>query len=118
MPAEQLQLFASLDFPGRTVVLVREMAERLGVSVRHLLNEIDDGSLGVLDLKSAGSSRRAARIPIECYRAYVAKRLSGTDQTVAAFILSLPRAVRRSLILELPAEERRALCLELKESLK
>lgn len=115
---EQLQLFASLDFPGRSVVLVREMAERLGVSEKHLFNEIDARALVVLDLRSAGSSRRTARVPIESYRNYVAKHLTGEPEAVAEFIVNLPRAVRRSLILELPAEERRSLYLELKASLR
>lgn len=116
--SEQLQLFASLDFPGRSVVLVREMAERLGVSEKHLFNEIDSQALIVLDLRSAGSPRRAARIPIESYRNYVAKHMTGPAEAVAAFIINLPRAVRRSLILELPVSERRALMQELKESLR
>jgi hypothetical protein len=45
MPAEQLQLFASLDFPGRSTLMIWEIANRLGVTVRHLLNQIDDGAL-------------------------------------------------------------------------
>lgn len=116
--SEQLQLFASLDFPGRSTVMIREMAERLGVSERHLLNEVECGSLVVLDLRAEGSSRRTARVPIECYRNYVAKRLTGPAESTVSFIVALPRAVRRSLILELPVAERRALYLELKDSLQ
>lgn len=101
MSAEQLHLFASLDFPGRSVVLVREMAERLGVSIRHLLNEIDSGALVALDLKSATSSRRAARIPIECYRDYVVKHLTSPSVEIRArFIANLPAAVRSDVVVE------------------
>ena len=101
MPAEQLQFFASLDFPGRATVQVREIAERLGVSVRHLLNEIDEGALVVLDLKAARSSRRCARVPIECYRDYVLDRLSGPAMGRSELLRNLPAAVRRALIHEL-----------------
>lgn len=120
MSTEQLQLFASLDFPGRSVVLVREMAERLGVSVRHLLNEIDHGALVALDLKSAGSSRRTARIPIECYRDYVVKHLTSPSVEIRArFIAGLPAAVRTAVIVEcfaaLGPSERRALLSRLRQ---
>lgn len=111
---EQLQIFASLDFPGRTVVLVHEMAERLGVTIRHLLNEIDSGALVALDLRAKGAGRRCARVPIECYRDYVVKRL--TDPAVevrARFIAQLPAAVRQDVVVEcfrhLGPGERRAL---------
>ena len=101
MAAEQLQFFASLDFPGRSTVLVREIAERLGVSERHLFNEVDSGALVVLDLKAAGSSRRCARVPIECYRDYVAGRLSGPTGGRMELLRNLPRSVRQALIREL-----------------
>jgi hypothetical protein len=99
--AEQLDFLASLDFPGRSTVLVREMAERLGVTERHLFNEIDRGALVVLDLRSGVSSRRCARVPIECYRAYVEKRLSAPSPARSLFLRSLPLAVRRELYREL-----------------
>jgi len=103
---EQLQLFASLDFPGRSTVLVREMAERLGVSERHLFNEIDSGALVVLDLKAKGSARRCARVPIECYRNYVSARLTGPMELRSSFIAALPVAVRRALLAEIQASLR------------
>lgn len=99
--AEQLDFLASLDFPGRSTVLVREMAERLGVTERHLFNEIDRGALVVLDLRAGASSRRCARVPIECYRAYVEKRLTAPAAARSLFIRSLPAAVRRELLREL-----------------
>ena len=103
MPAEQLQLFASLDFPGRSTLMIWEIASRLGVTVRHLLNQIDDGALVVLDLKAPTSSRRCARVPIECYRAYIAKQLTGPIEVRAAFLRTLPPTEKRALIRELEA---------------
>lgn len=99
--AEQLDFLASLDFPGRSTVLVREIAARLGLSEKHLFNEIDSGALVVLDAKSAGSSRRCARVPIECYRDYVLKRLTGTVAERTELLRTLPAAVRRQLVREL-----------------
>jgi hypothetical protein len=103
MPAEQLQLFASLDFPGRSTLMIWEIASRLGVTVRHLLNQIDSGALVVLDLKDPASSRRCARVPIECYRAYIARQLTGPVDVRSAFIRTLPPVERRALIRELEA---------------
>ena len=100
-PVFQLDFFASLDFPGRTTVLVREIAERLGVSEKHLFNEIDCGALVVLDLAASGSSRRCARVPIECYRAYIEKHLTAPVAQRSEFIRHLPVAVRRALIREI-----------------
>lgn len=97
----QLDFFPSLDFPGRTTVLVREIAARLGVSEKHLFNEIDSGSLVVLDMKATGSSRRCARVPIECYRAYIEKHLTAPVTQRSEFIRHLPVAVRRALIREI-----------------
>jgi hypothetical protein len=103
MVAEQLQFFASLDFPGRSTVLVREIAERLGVSERHLFGEIDTGALVVLDLRASGTARRCARVPVECYRDYVIRRLSGPLAHSADLLRRLPRSVRLALIRELQA---------------
>jgi hypothetical protein len=97
----QLDFFPSLDFPGRTTVLVREIAARLGVSEKHLFREIDSGALVVLDLKAAGSSRRCARVPVESYRAYIEKHLTAPVTQRSEFIRHLPVAVRRSLLREI-----------------
>lgn len=101
--SEQMLLFASLDFPGRSTLMLWEMATRLGVSVRHLLNQVDSGALVILDLKDPSSSRRCARVPIECYRAYIARQLTGPADVSVVFIKTLPPAERRALIRELEA---------------
>lgn len=101
MPAEQLTFLVSLDFPGRSVLYLWEIAEKLGVSIKHLSNEIDAGTLTVLDLKAADSKRRCARVPIECYRDYVIGRLTGPVGHRAQFLSSLPVAVRRQLLREI-----------------
>ena len=101
MPAEQLQLFASLDFPGRTTLQLWEIADRLGCSVNHLLNEVDSGELVVINIASAASARRACRVPLECYQNYIIKRLSGPVDHAMTFLCQLPAPLRRQLIEDL-----------------
>lgn len=100
--AEQLAFaFASLDFPGRTTVSLGEIAQRLGVSVDHLLNEAEHGALKGLDLKGAKATRRNMRVPIECYRAYVIEHM--TAEFRSGFVRDLPRHVLRELLVEINA---------------
>lgn len=118
MPApEQLTFFASLDFPGRTTLYLWEIAERLGCTVKHLLEQVDSGKLIGLDLKSKGVSRRAMRIPVECYRQYILSQCTGPSESRAQFFHSLPAGVRsdviRSLWSSLSAHERRDLIRDL-----
>jgi hypothetical protein len=88
----------SLDFPGRTSLLLTEMAKKLKCSFRHLLNEVDCGALTVLDLRTERSPRRWLRVPIECYREYICRRLSGPVESRLQFLHSLPAKVRHELI--------------------
>jgi hypothetical protein len=94
---------ASLDFPGRTTLLLTEIADRLGCSLRHLLNEVESGALTVLDLRAPGSPRRCPRVPIECYRDYICRRLSGPVAGRLQLLETLPAATRRQLITLLQA---------------
>lgn len=103
MPTEQLQLFASLDFPGRSTLFLHEIGDRLGCTVQHLLNEVDCGELVVLNIASTASNRRACRVPVECYRAYIVKRLTGPVESAMAFLKQLPAPLRRQLIEDLKA---------------
>jgi len=99
---EQLQFFGSLDFPGRTTLMLWEIASRLGCTVRHLLNEVDSGTLTGLDI-AAQPSRRAMRIPVESYRAYILTKVTGPVDFKMQFLRELPAATRRQLIDELTA---------------
>ncbi len=93
---EQLQFpFPSLDFPGRTTLTVNEVAERLGVTDRHLMNLAEDGSFPGIDLKGAKATKRTLRIPIENYRDFIVSRMTGPER--ASFLRTLPRAALRDL---------------------
>lgn len=100
---EQLNFFASLDFPGRSTLYLGEIGERLGCSVRHLLNLIDDGEFVGLDVSAGAANRRSIRIPIEAYRNFILKRLTGPVDLKMQFLRDLPAATRRQLIEDLRA---------------
>lgn len=104
MPApEQLTFFASLDFPGRSSLYLWEISERLGCTVAHLLNLVDSGDFVGIDVASTSSSRRSMRVPVECYRNFILKRLSGPVDFKMQFLRDLPAETRRQLIEELKA---------------
>ena len=97
----QLDFLPSLDFPGRTTLMVSEIAERLGYSPKHVVALIADGSIPALNGKSSAAVRPSFRVPIEAYCDFVVTRVNGGLR--AQFISSLPAATRRTLIMELQA---------------
>jgi len=98
--AEQLQFpFASLDFPGRTVLYMQEVAEKLGCSIDQVYDLADDGSLPAVNIASKGAARRELRVPIEGWRKFIIERLTGPMQL--EFLRSLPRPTLRELQQEL-----------------
>lgn len=101
MQPEQLTFFASLDFPGRTTVMLWEIAERLGCSIKHLWELVDNNELAGVDISSSHVSRRAVRVPVECYRDFIIRRLTGPVDIKMQFLRDLPVATRRQLIREL-----------------
>lgn len=118
MSAEQLTFFASLDFAGRTTLGLAEIAEKLGCTVQHLLNEIERGAFQGLNLAASHAGRRAMRIPVECYRAYVLSKLTGAVDLRMQFLADLPVASRRevatAIYTTLPDAERRSLIASLR----
>lgn len=70
--------FASLDFPGRTALYPKEMAERNGVTAQHILDLIEEKSIPAIDWKGINnkSDRCTPRIPIEVYRNVILSRLT------------------------------------------
>jgi hypothetical protein len=105
--------FASLDFPGRTILIAAEIAQRLGLTARHICNLVDSGELVAVDASSAGSSRRTIRIVAESYRQWLCKKLTGPAHVRAQFLAHLPPDVMRQLASELishlPPSERATL---------
>ena len=93
--AQQLFLFASLDFPGRTSLRPDEIAEKLGVSVRQILDLIEEGELCSINLASGKATKRWCTIPLEAYRAFILGRMTGPLRT--EFMRSLPKQTLREL---------------------
>jgi hypothetical protein len=87
--------YASLDFPEqkRKTVKVSEIAERTGYSANHILNLIDSGAITAMDAKGVGASRKCIRVPIEEYRAWILRSLTGPASTRSEFLDTLPKLV-------------------------
>ena len=98
---KQMNFFSSLDFPGRTVLYVWEIAQKLGGTVQHYLNLVDTGELVAIDTASRadGKTRRMLRVPVESYRNFIICRLTGEMR--AQFLAQLPVSTRLELIDEL-----------------
>ena len=62
--------FPSLDFPGRTVLYPHECAAKLGCTVQHILDLIEEGRLPAINIAGGNnlSDRRCLRVPIEGWR--------------------------------------------------
>lgn len=92
MPAvAQLEFpFGSLDFPGRTNLTIAEVASRLGVSDRHVVNLIESGQLNALNLGHKGKGRAWYRIPAESWRAFVLQHLTTEVDRSPILAISTP----------------------------
>lgn len=88
--------FPSLDFPGRTVVTVPELAQKLGVTEQHVINLIECGELPGLNTGRAKLGRSWYRIPLESWHAWVLQRLSANIAANPLHDLSTP-VLRRLL---------------------
>lgn len=97
--ATQLELPLSLDFPGRSTLTPEEIALRLGVTAQHILDLVEEGQLGGVDLAGKGASRRHVRIPLEHYRDFVIRRMTGPARR--ELLSALPKPTLRSLLAEL-----------------
>src|SRR4051812_37896536 len=93
--------FPSLDFTGRAVLYMHEIAARLGCSVDLVYDLADDGSLSTINLASKGAQRRELRVPIEAWHRFVLERMDGPMR--ASFLRSLPQRTREQLRAELAA---------------
>jgi excisionase family DNA binding protein len=71
-PLPEQVTFDGLLFPGRRMLNVAEIAERLLISQRHVVDLIDEGKLRALNI--SGDKRRHYRIPVEAYEAFIKSR--------------------------------------------
>lgn len=103
--SQQLTFFHSLDFPGRTVLYVNEIAKKLGITRQQVVNLIDVGELGYLNVATDPTTRPCRRIPIESYRNFIIRRLESEERL--QFLKDLPVSTRLELIEELKTSLKR-----------
>ena len=76
MPTVQQELpFALLDMHGKSVLTVREVAERLHCTRQHVSDLIAADELAAVNI-GKGQSRMAARIPVESFRDSVLRSMT------------------------------------------
>jgi fibrillarin-like rRNA methylase len=73
---EQLD-FPSLKFPpGRTVLYLFEVAEKLGITEQHVADLIAEGKLQAINIAGKNcTARQFYRVPVEAYEAYIRQNL-------------------------------------------
>ena len=97
MPGQIEFPYVSLDFPGVSTVRVLDIAARTGFSHDHIFRQIEQGLLTAIDARNRSTSRKCVRVPIEEYRAWVMRNLTGPSTLRSEFLDSLPKPVLRAL---------------------
>jgi len=73
-PAGPQTIISDLLFPGRTVLNLTECSAKLGVSKQHLLDLIDEGVLGGINI--GNGKVKHYRIPVKEWERFLASRSS------------------------------------------
>jgi hypothetical protein len=68
-------------FPGRTSLMVPEVAAVLEIDDKQVVSLINEGLLGAVEITGRGnkSSREHWRIPVECYDDYIRRRSNSSE---------------------------------------
>jgi hypothetical protein len=74
-------MLAHKKFPGRTSLMVPEVAAVLEIDEKQVISLILEGLLGAVEITGRGnkSSREHWRIPVECYDDYIRRRSNTTE---------------------------------------
>ncbi len=72
-------------FPGRTSLMVREVAKSLRIDEKHVVSLINEGLLDAIEITGKGnkSSRYHWRIPVSAYDEYIRRRRSSAGDKSA-----------------------------------
>lgn len=76
--ADILDAYPELKFPaGRGAVTPAEIARKWGVTIPHVIELLDDGTLAALDMTGVGNKtpRQCLRIPVSAYYTQTRARL-------------------------------------------
>ena len=71
------------------MLTVDDICKKLRRSDRHVINLIDSGQITAINTSVCQNKRRYYRIPIESYRDFIIRRMSGPARK--EFLQSLPR---------------------------
>ena len=71
MPDKAKAIYPSLNFPGRSTLRVQEIAAKLRIHPKHVIDLIIEGKFGSVDVCGLNASRSCYRIPIEAYREFI-----------------------------------------------
>jgi len=74
-------MLAHKKFPGRTSLMVPEVAVVLEIDDKQVVSLINEGLLGAVEITGRGnkSSREHWRIPVECYDDYIRRRSNSSE---------------------------------------
>jgi hypothetical protein len=69
-------VLGDLTFPGRSVLYVHEVADKLRCCQQHILDLIDEGRLPAIEMTGSGNktARRSLRIPAAGFRLFLARQ--------------------------------------------
>jgi hypothetical protein len=107
MPADLQLTFPELDFVGRSVVTIQEIATKWACSPTNVWNQrvvdphhlVEEGRIPLLNIGTLGLSRPSLRVPISGYRIATAARLIGP--AASELLRAMPREQRIQLIEDL-----------------
>jgi hypothetical protein len=107
MPADIQLTFPELDFVGRSVVTIQEIAAKWSCSPTNVWNQrvidphhlVEEGRIPVLNIGTVGLSRPSLRVPVSGYRIATAARLTGP--AAVELLRAMPRDQRIALIEDL-----------------
>lgn len=73
--------FRNLLFDGkRTVLYVSEVAEKIGVTEQHVIDLIEEGQLGAVNVGGTINGRKYWRIPVAEYEKFLKQRQNVNHQ--------------------------------------
>lgn len=90
---QTLSTGSGLHFPGRTVLYVSEVAQKLDVTEQHILNLIEEGRLTALNVGTT-NGRKFWRIPVESWAAYLKANATPTRPVIVDFVIAYGEALK------------------------
>jgi len=76
------QQLAYKVFPGRSMLMVQEVADALGVTDRHVVTLINEQLIGAVEITGRGNKTSAEhwRVPVAAYDDYIRRRSNISEE--------------------------------------